>query len=558
MEDSAGSVSSRRRSRISPYPVLSGVRGRFMRLARSRVSAIRSLVTGCVRSRSGMLRPAPPERCCIVPKNSGMATGSKPVAERMPMPTRSASASLARVKLIWLWAARPCAAVTPPSTASLGTPVVAPIRIAASIAAIEAMFARPAFCSERAMWRCVTCAISCASTPASSASLRVAVTRPAFTPMNPPGRAKALIAESRTAKNVKRCAPSCAWLDRRMPSACRYSLISGSSTIWPASRSCRTIMSPILYSSASDSVVLAGVPMSGSSLPVVCARAAGRRAASCRTRTVISARIGHFLAGIPFRPCAARMVRSERFGGEIGKPRALAAHQRDVARVLPAAEAVDDVGQSGRRLGEVGRVDLRDVAEAHELGAGPCARDESLHLLRREVLRLVEDQVAVQEGAAAHEVERADLDAVTQQVLGRGAAPAAAFLALGQHLEVVHQGAHPRLHLLFLGAGQEADVLAERDRHARHDDLAEAVGVERLREARREGQQRLARASGPEDRHEVDVRVEQQVQREVLLAVARGDAPHGVALAAVVLSHLERGDFALDLAHDRLEAVVLG
>ena len=222
-----------------------------------------------------MLRPAPPERCCIVPKNSGIATGSKPEAERMPMPTRSASASLARVKLIWLWAARPCAAVTPPSTASLGRPVVAPIRIAASIAAIDAMFARPAFCSERAMWRCVTCAISCASTPASSASLRVAVTRPAFTPMNPPGRAKALMPESRTAKNVKRCAPSCAWLDRRMPRACRYSLISGSSTIWPASRSCRTIISPILYSSASDNVVLAGVPMSGSSLPVVCARAAG-------------------------------------------------------------------------------------------------------------------------------------------------------------------------------------------------------------------------------------------------------------------------------------------
>ena len=222
----------------------------------------------------------------------------------MPMPTRSASASLARVKLIWLCAARPCAAVTPPSTASLGRPVVAPIRIAASIAAIDAMFARPAFCSERAMWRCVTCAISCASTPASSASLRVAVTRPAFTPMKPPGSAKALMPESRTAKNVKRCAPSWAWLDRRMPSACRYSLISGSSTIWPASRSCRTIISPILYSSASDSVVLAGVPMSGSSLPVVCARAAGRPAASCRMRTVVSARIGDFLAGIPVRPRA--------------------------------------------------------------------------------------------------------------------------------------------------------------------------------------------------------------------------------------------------------------
>ena len=58
----------------------------------------------------------------------------------------------------------------------------------------------------------------------------------------------------------------------------------------------------------------------------------------------------------------------------------------------------------------------------------------------------------------------------------------AAFLALGQHLEVVHQGAHPGLHLFVFGAGQEADVLTQRDRHARHDDLEEAVGLERLHE----------------------------------------------------------------------------
>src|SRR4026207_735149 len=46
--------------------------------------------------------------------------------------------------------------------------------------------------------------------------------------------------------------------------------------------------------------------------------------------------------------------------------------------------------------------------------------------------------------------------------------------------------------LLSLGAGQEADVLAERDRHARHDDLAVAVALQRLREARGQRQQRLA------------------------------------------------------------------
>src|SRR5690606_41643906 len=50
-------------------------------------------------------------------------------------------------------------------------------------------------------------------------------------------------------------------------------------------------------------------------------------------------------------------------------------------------------------------------------------------------------------------------------------APVAALGALREHLEVVHQRAHPRLHLLLLGARQEADVLAQRDGHARHDDL---------------------------------------------------------------------------------------
>src|SRR6185437_11787152 len=173
----------------------------------------------------------------------------------------------------------------------------------------------------------------------------------------------------------------------------------------------------------------------------------------------------------------------EHVGGEVGEPRALPAHQRDVPGVGPAAEAVDGVGESGGHLREVRGVDLRDVAEAGELGAGPGARDQRLHLLGREVLRLVQDQEAVEEGAAAHEVERADLDAVAQQVIGRGTTPVAALLRAGEHLEVVHERTHPRLHLFLLGTGQEADVLAERDGHARHDDLDEAVGLERLHQA---------------------------------------------------------------------------
>ncbi len=152
--------------------------------------------------------PALPERCCSVQKNAGMAIGSKPADARKPIPTRSASDSLLRVKLIWFWIASPWAAVMVPSKASPGMPVVAPMRMAARTAAAEAMLLRPAFWMERAMCRWVTWAISCARTPASSLSDTVAVTRPALTPIKPPGSAKALIPESLTTKKLKRCPPS--------------------------------------------------------------------------------------------------------------------------------------------------------------------------------------------------------------------------------------------------------------------------------------------------------------------------------------------------------------
>ena len=93
------------------------------------------------------------------------------------MPTRSASFSLARVKLICCCMAAPCAMAIPPMVASL-EPVAAPTRMAARMAAMVAMLCRPAERTRRAMWRCVTCAISCASTPASCDSLRVASISP--------------------------------------------------------------------------------------------------------------------------------------------------------------------------------------------------------------------------------------------------------------------------------------------------------------------------------------------------------------------------------------------
>ena len=83
----------------------------------------------------------------------------------------------------------------------------------------------------------------------------------------------------------------------------------------------------------------------------------------------------------------------------------------------PAFEAVDDVGQAGTAFGEVGGIDLRDVAHADDLGAGAGAGNQSLHLLWRQVLRFVDDQELVEEGSPAHEVERLDLDPAADDVL---------------------------------------------------------------------------------------------------------------------------------------------
>jgi hypothetical protein len=57
------------------------------------------------------------------------------------------------------------------------------------------------------------------------------------------------------------------------------------------------------------------------------------------------------------------------------------------------------------------QVDLRDVAGDHRLGADADAGQEHLHLLRRRVLRLVEDDEGVVQRAPAHVGQRRDLDA---------------------------------------------------------------------------------------------------------------------------------------------------
>src|SRR5690606_12041512 len=62
------------------------------------------------------------------------------------------------------------------------------------------------------------------------------------------------------------------------------------------------------------------------------------------------------------------------------------------------------------------------------------------------------------------------------------------------------------------------------------------------------------RARGSQDGDEIDLRIEQQVEREVLFAIACSDAPDVVPLAAIVAHELNDRAVTLDLAHDRFEA----
>src|SRR6185437_13856475 len=88
-------------------------------------------------------------------------------------------------------------------------------------------------------------------------------------------------------------------------------------------------------------------------------------ATTSATTSVVAAMTRRVVAGGDRIDASRRL---QRFGRVIGEPRALATRQRDVSRTLPALHAVDDIGEPRASLGEIRRVDLRDVAEADDLG----------------------------------------------------------------------------------------------------------------------------------------------------------------------------------------------
>ena len=76
--------------------------------------------------------------------------------------------------------------------------------------------------------------------------------------------------------------------------------------------------------------------------------------------------------------------------------------------VVNSLQDADGRGKAGALA--VGQVGLREVTRHHHLGAKAQAGEEHFDLLGRGVLRLVEDDEGIIQGASAHIGKRCDLD----------------------------------------------------------------------------------------------------------------------------------------------------
>src|SRR5205814_1732485 len=95
------------------------------------------------------------------------------------------------------------------------------------------------------------------------------------------------------------------------------------------------------------------------------------------------------------------------------------------------------------------------------------------------------------------------------------------------------------LELFFLGTGEKADISAKRHDRTGDEQLLELVLPDRQMEPRDEREQSLSGPCPSDERHEADGRVEEEVERDPLLEVARRDPEQ------IVAGEGERADHAL-------------
>ena len=206
------------------------------------------------------------------------------------------------------------------------------------------------------------------------------------------------------------------------------------------------------------------------------------------------------------------------------------------------AEDVLHLNQPGGLLAR--QVDLRHVAGDHDLRAEAEPREEHLHLLGRGVLRLVEDDEAVVEGAAAHERERRHLDRAALHVRAQ-------LLRVHRVVERVEQRPHVRVDLGEHVAGQEAEPLAGLHGGAGQDEATDLPLRER-RHGERDREVRLARAGRPDPEGDgaaadrVDVALLRHgLRRDPLAAVRPDDVGEDLP---DVLGLVDRGEDRVDRA----------
>ena len=134
--------------------------------------------------------------------------------------------------------------------------------------------------------------------------------------------------------------------------------------------------------------------------------------------------------------------------------------------------------------GAEGQVHLGDVPGDHHLGAEAEPGQEHLHLFRRGVLRLVQDDERVVERAAAHVGQRGHLD-------GPGGHQPRNRFRVHHVVQRVVQRAQVRVDLVAEGAGQEAQPLPCLDGRPGQDDPADFLLLQGL-DGLGHGQVRLA------------------------------------------------------------------
>ncbi|MNE51481.1 hypothetical protein D3C80_1461130 [compost metagenome] len=94
-----------------------------------------------------------------------------------------------------------------------------------------------------------------------------------------------------------------------------------------------------------------------------------------------------------------------------------------------------------------------------------------------------------------------------------------------QGFEVVGDGAQPRLHFFRFGAGQETDLLVQTLHAASGDDSAIAFADHGLLDRSRQRQDGFTGTGGAGQVDQVNVRIEQGIQRQALIDVTRFQAP---------------------------------